>query len=539
MWWKKVGKWGLGLCTLGLTWGCTDEAYDLGNLDTEGIRIGDNVSGMLGTKSFTLKELLKDSTKVKADKAGDYYFTSVEQKTLKMADTPKVEDKEYQDIFDKGFGDMWSNTVVAKTGFEESIEDESEPIKLELSDDIKRLDSVILRKGTLQVDFTVSDLTDRNNKTEIKFSVELPEGFVLTDGTTHKDTVFTMKDMSGGKGKVLLPLKRITPGKEDIIRSTFTLSIPKDAGVTSKNGPQFHADAELKGVDYEVIYGQFALGATVEETVIEMDGLKDLFEGDAVLSFADPHIELTATQNIGIPIVADLRLSDGKKPTEIKGVRIEAPKTYTATAGVGMTSRTWIGGNQPANKEFAFVKNTDLAKIISGVPPTLTISGEAMSDSTVASFFRNPAGDPEMEIAVMIPLEPTEDFQVSMSQTIQDVFDADMVDMLFSSGEVELSGDIDNELPLDMELKLDVVDVTGKSVGINWKEQTVAAQSKEEVSFWISERDMPKLKEACDIQLKFTAKGSEKCKGVCLNEGQKISLKLKFKKEGGIVLSDL
>lgn len=542
---NRIGKWGLALCVLGLPLACTDDTYDLGLLDTEGIRLGDNVSGTLGNRSFTLSELLSDTTKLKTDAEGNY-FISFDQQMVVEVPVAKVEGKKYPDIFDKKVGQGWPSST--SPGIEVQLSQDSDPITLQLSDDVKALDSIILRTATLKVDFTVSNLEVKDDKTLLTIQIDLPTGYVLTDGSTTKDSTFIVQKLDNEgtgkkKGSLSLPLKSITPGDNDVIRSTFTFESPQGAKASSQTGPGFHADAALEDIDYEVIYGQFTSQIDIEPISIELDELSDLFEDDdAKLSFADPHIKLIGTQNSGIPIVATLRMDDGKMSTTIDSIRLEAPPIYTLEGE--RTSRIWIGNDPDAAEEgFIFFKNEDLANILTVVPTTpktLNIFGEAATD-TVSSFFRNPAQDPILDFTVEVPLEPTTDFRVSMSQTLEDVFDADLVDMLFSNGDVTLSGDIINELPLDMSLKLDIVDAKGKSIGINWEGQDVEALGKSTVEFRIEEKDMSKLKNknAADIKLTFTATGSKNAKGVCLNEKQKIELKLKFKKTGGIVLSDL
>jgi hypothetical protein len=493
-----------------------------------------------------MEDFLDDSSEsLKTDEEGNYYAFFEEKKILKAGVLPKVEDKEYASIGKDV--ENWNNDAIGTDGHSYEETDQV-AVELILSDNIHQLDSILLRKGTLQVDFTVKNLTNVNDKVFIDLSVELPKGYFLKDGTQKKDSTFTVEQLEGTSGirKGSLPMKlhRIIPGENDVCTFSYTLRILKDgiASCPPNLNPRFDATASLKDIEYEVIYGKFATATDIEETVIDLEGFDSLFEDEeSTLSFANPHIELIDTQKIGIPILFDMTIVSDKESATITDLRIEPPVAYTPDAK--KVNRIWIGDTNPNKEDFVFEENKEIAAILGTVPKSLTIHGKAFSDSTIAGFYVNPQPDQEVFFAVKVPLEPAESFRITSSETLSGVFDEDLLDLLFSNGEIELSGEINNELPLDMALKLDIVDADGVSIGIKWKEKTIEALGKSEVSFLISEEDMPLLKEkeADGILVFFTATGSKnaKVKGVCLNKDQKIDLKLKFKKKGGIVLGEL
>jgi hypothetical protein len=519
---------------------CVDEAYDLTNIDTDNLTIGDNVSGSLGTKSFSMEDFLDDSSEsLKTDEEGNYYVFFEEKKILQASAPPKVEDKQYASIGEDV--NEWDNNAIGQQEIKYTVEDKA-AVELGLSDNIRQLDSILLHKGTLQIDFTVGNLTARNDRVYIDLAVKLPKGYFLEDGTQRKDSTFIVQQLKNKKGSLSMKLRRIIPGKNDSFTFSYTLRIPKDGKATSSSKPRFEATASLKGVEYEVIYGKFATTLDIEETVIDLDEFDSLFEDEeATLSFANPHIELIDTQKIGIPILVDIDIAADDKSANITGLRIEPPVAYIP--GAEKINKFWIGATDPNSEDFTFKENKAVADILGTVPESLTIRGKASSDSTTSGFYVNPQPDQEFTFAVKVPLEPAESFRITSSETLGGVFDEDLLDLLFSNGQIELSGEINNELPLDMALKLDIVDADGASIGIKWKEETIDALGKSEVTFLISEKDMPLLKEkeADGILVSFTATGSKnaKVKGVCLNKDQKIDLKLKFRKKGGIVLKGL
>ncbi|MDR3126962.1 MAG: DUF4621 domain-containing protein [Tannerellaceae bacterium] len=532
---------------LALPLACVDEAYDFGNLNTDNITIGENVSGGLGTKSFLMTDFFKDSSNLKTDAEGNYYIFFEEKKILKASAPPKVEDKQYASIGKDVSG--WNDAAVGQQDLQYEVEDKA-VVELVLSDNIHQLDSILLRKGTLQVEFTVKNLNCEkdNNKTYIDLSVELPKGYFLEDGSQKKDSTFIVRQLKNGKGSLSMKLRRIIPGKDDTFFFSYLLRVPKDTpkgGVTSPSTPRFEASATLKGVEYEIIYGKFATTMDIDETSIHMEDFDDLFEDkDASLSFANPHIELTDTQKLGIPILVDINIVADQESAAITGIKIEPPLVYSPDAK--KLNKIWIGATKPEDKEgFVFKESKEVAKILGTVPESLTLHGKAISDSTTAGFYVSPQPDQEFIFAVKVPLEPAESFKITSSEILDGIFDEDLLELLFSNGEVELSGEIRNDLPLDITLKLDIIDAKGGSIGIKWDEKKVEARSSGNVAFLISETDMAKMTnektKADGIKIAFTATGSKsaKAKDICLNKDQKIELTLKFKKKGGIVLGEL
>ncbi|MDR3129037.1 MAG: DUF4621 domain-containing protein [Tannerellaceae bacterium] len=530
-------------CLLTLPLACVDEAYDLGNIDTDNITIGDNVSGSLGTKSFSLGDFLFDtsSESLKTDDEGNYYVFFEEKKILKAGTHPTVLGKQYgsseEDV------DNWQYPLPQTDNFTRVAKGSSDPIIFDLSKEIKVLDSMFLRTGTLKINFWLTNFKANDNKSEIKLSVTLPAGCFLKDGKTTKDSTYVVSKLKNYQGSISLDLGRIIPKENNGIQCSFSLTIPKGANVSVSNTPpRFKAETSLEKVEYEVLYGKFATTMDIEETVINFEEFDDLFEDeDATLSFADPHIELIDTQKIGIPILVDMDIANDQESVHIPGLKIAPPVAYSPDAK--KVNKIWIGATDPKKDDFFFEENKEVVDILGIVPELLTIHGKASSDSTTTGFYTSPQPDQELIFAVKVPLEPAEDFNLTSLETLDGVFDEDLIEILFSNGTIELSGEVINDLPLDIELNLDIIDAKGSSIGINWEKQSVKALSKAEVSFLISEKDMPKLKDkkADGILISFTAIGSKnpKVKGVCLNKEQTIDLKLKFKKKGGIVLRDL
>jgi hypothetical protein len=126
---------------------------------------------------------------------------------------------------------------------------------------------------------------------------------------------------------------------------------------------------------------------------------------------------------------------------------------------------------------------------------------------------------------------------VSVSDTIKDVFEKGLIDLLFNGGTVELSGTGRNDVPLDLGLGLTITGANNSPVGIVMEEQHISGGATADIlKFIIKESDMAKMKQARHIV--FTASTQPSGTEVHITPNQTLTLKLGFKKEGGIAVSN-
>jgi hypothetical protein len=127
--------------------------------------------------------------------------------------------------------------------------------------------------------------------------------------------------------------------------------------------------------------------------------------------------------------------------------------------------------------------------------------------------------------------------ETSVSDTIKNVFEKGLIDLLFSGGTVELSGTGRNDVPLSLGLGLTITGANNAPVGIIMEEQQISGGATADVlKFVIKESDMTKMKQARHIV--FTATTHPSGTDVHIKPDQTLTLKLGFKKEGGIAVSN-
>ncbi|OAV68610.1 hypothetical protein Barb6XT_00915 [Bacteroidales bacterium Barb6XT] len=326
------------------------------------------------------------------------------------------------------------------------------------------------------------------------------------------------------------------------------LNADKIDGLTVIDGKYVisYKDSVKVSLDYDVPAGAIGdLGRTfpIIKQSVKLKGLDELFQGtDNWLSFTDPHIKLTTYSNAGTPLSIDLTFeSENSRGNKMKAsVSNILTKTPASPSPLIDTTKIWIGGDpQAAEKEpgYTFEQNKELNNLLSITPSLINISGNVKTDATPS--YKN--AYTKIAYEVEVPLAPSSDFRAQISETMEDVFSEDLIDLLFASGEVVLWGTVSNGMPLDLSLNLIITDEKGKPVGIDFKKQAIGSfASKAPVSFTITENDIrKKMAEAKGIILEFEATGSEKAEGRCIRPDQKVELVLNFKKTGGIAIDKL
>ena len=117
----------------------------------------------------------------------------------------------------------------------------------------------------------------------------------------------------------------------------------------------------------------------------------------------------------------------------------------------------------------------------------------------------------ELRYAVELPLTPAPEFSAVSVERIEDAFDEDFVDYIFSDGSAKIYGEVTNEMPFDMSIEMVIMDENNVPVDIQFPAQ---------------------MKDARHIDLNLHLTGRDQSEA--LKKGQKTTFNLKLKKEGGI-----
>ena len=237
--------------------------------------------------------------------------------------------------------------------------------------------------------------------------------------------------------------------------------------------------------------------ASEDITTGDIDGL---FDGDFVLALTNPHITLKSNvKNASL----DCSLSIEAENTSKK----EATSSDFTLSTV--SPNIWIGPLDPKTDAFKFVKNEKLPGIVQIVPQKIHLSLSADSKQ-----WTNAPADAlsELRYAVELPLTPAPEFSAVSVERIEDAFDEDFVDYIFSDGSARIYGEVTNEMPFDMSIEMVIMDENNVPVDIQFPAQEVKGQSGE-VIFEITKEDMPKMKDARHIDLNLHLTGRDQRRG--------------------------
>lgn len=282
---------------------------------------------------------------------------------------------------------------------------------------------------------------------------------------------------------------------------------------------------------------------SVAESTVDLKETTDIFDAqDLILSFTDPHILMETSSNLNSTLKAQLDIKTGRPSS---GGSAEVVRNANVSfAFESLSNKLWIGPVDPKNNVYIYRK-APLDGLIKIAPTYLNLE-LSVDPADLAIPSLDPSAEAlfvKLNYAVEIPFSPAPDFKAEMNQILKDAFDDDFVDYIFTSGSVEIFGNVSNDLPLRFSMNLVITDANNEPVGITLEPQQVDAcqtngsSSKSKVSFLIAERDMAKMIHAKNIKIDFVAMGDEKIKGLSLNQKQEIKLELKLKKKGGIVIN--
>ena len=538
---------------------CIDKQYDLSDLDTDDITIGNDLTLPLGTGVISAGDIINvgDNDEITIDDAGNYVARYSGGIDVDMPGGVGFGDSE----FPESRLDIPLVPGKHPHDYPEDAEIELGESAVELNlttDDIARLDSVLFdnRNGAsrLGLELSVDNLRLDGGDAEMVFRASFPEGYRLA-AETGQDGSFTgseytctipMRELAGSQKTVRLLLQKAVVGADDRIAYNASLRIKKGSSLSVSGSPGLRISGGISSPDFRVIYGLIDDNFTAGQVDIATEGLDDLFDGDDnVLSFADPRIRLTAQSNIGIPLRASFAMTsvnDRSGATEsvtVDRITMNAPGAYGQTA----VSNIWLGASDrdvPAEYTFTACPVNDLIRIS---PDDIAIRTEVRTDTDLtdsrACFYPKDAFA-RIAYTAEIPLAPAADFRGQTDQTVDEVFDADLIDYLFSGGSAEIYGRVTNSLPPNFDMNLIVTDAADVPVGIDFEPQKVKGGGLgtdgevSDVSFVITEADMPKMKNARNLRIRLEAYCDDALAGRHLRPDQQAKLTLKLRKSGGI-----
>ncbi len=253
---------------------------------------------------------------------------------------------------------------------------------------------------------------------------------------------------------------------------------------------------------------------------VSTEELHNLFDGDFVLALENPHIKIKSG------------ITDAVLNCRLVMTSYGMNKNFTTYSDFPLTlsePNVWIGPIIPEQQEnYKFVENKETPMLLQVVPNNIHLDLYVDNDQAGTVPSETYA---QMSYCVELPFVPTKEFKATSTELIENAFDENFVDYIFSDGSAEIYGQIKNEMPFDLNVKMQILDENKNLLDIDLPAQEVKG-NEGNVVFKITKDDMPKMENARHINLQFDLIGRDN--NEALKKGQKVEMILKLKKEGGI-----
>ena len=251
-----------------------------------------------------------------------------------------------------------------------------------------------------------------------------------------------------------------------------------------------------------------------------IDGLDEMFPENFVLGLQYPTFTIDADVEGDGKIEGSLKLKGsqgayGSPPVE---------SVFTIASDFALESPS-----------YSATISKDIDQLIEGTPRQIDVA------ATIKSIGSGITALKSFKYILDLPFIPSARFRAMSTETIKNAFDETLVVYLFSSGTTTIYGTFNNEFPFNIDVKMYITDAAGKRLDIDLPPQQVVGKGPKEVSFAFQSKDLPKMKDARNIELELALSGRPKddttqVTGEYLNKNQKVTMALQLKTSGGIKL---
>jgi hypothetical protein len=214
---------------------------------------------------------------------------------------------------------------------------------------------------------------------------------------------------------------------------------------------------------------------------LSLTDLPDFLTSDDVcLDIANPRIVLDVTTNMGIPIVGTLNLTPYKNGAIVQDVNMEIDLSlpYSESSDKMVTKTLWIAANNNGAPADAIFVEAKLSNLIKAIPDSIVISISGGTDAAKSVVMETTADYVfDLKYMLEIPLAFGDDMRFVLSDVI-DVTEAGIGNIL-KMGEIQLVGWVDNALPLNFNVSIEMLDGDGNVLATEPVSQSIAACKKD------------------------------------------------------------
>ena len=297
----------------------------------------------------------------------------------------------------------------------------------------------------------------------------------------------------------------ISASSEETDISIFKKDIIMTVNASLQNSDGKIAIAKAKGI-FSYDFNQV--------TTVQLGELPDALKDDRMcIDLTNPRISLDINTNIGIPLSGSLEIvpyCDDQPVTENIITLENVVLPYSASASEDVAKGFCICNNKSSVPDgYEFIK-ADLSKILKQVPDSIQIRINGNAGGGVLSVVEPKAEYKfDVEYGITVPLSFGEDF----SMTAETEIDMTSVQKFTALGDFGITGQVVNETPLSLSVKLDILDGDGKIIPQS-KENTLSIGGKgtSDIEFFISPSDKSRAIAKARLTISITAVSDEAVK---------------------------
>lgn len=431
------------------------------------------------------------------------------------------------------YNDFQFNTIEAPWGY--AVIDSCNFTHLAIIISVELID-VVTENMQIVLDVTHPDMIGfAENPTVLTFSADV--GGIQIDSINVTNYNFADEDFSF--------LYSVKMQKADINRT---------ANISYQSNPRirisFYSTPE-ENIELGVVWGTInIIENSVHVDKFEISLLKTAFPY-ADFNFYNPSLQIITDGNLGVPLITTLLLAgekdgivDTTNPNSTEtadNLRLDSP----TEPGKEKHNFYYLARQEEDVPNGAIYRNFNINKIIQNKPDFIHYELMVGTDYSVhRPHFIDFTKELKMSIAykMLLPFSFEEGTSITLSDTITNIFDENLVDLLFydseKGGDVIITADAENTFPLDMTVNVAFLREDYTRLAIVVAPITLKKEG-DEFKIHIENKYFKFMSEAKHMEVSFTANHN----GMQTNDGKPIGLstmdyilikKLIFKKTGGL-----
>lgn len=424
--------------------------------------------------------------------------------------------------------------------------------------EIYSLDSLIMNSGSnILMDINIDNMPNLGaNPLNADIKLTFPKMLVFEEGQVNANNELVIKQaFVNGKLSKKINLRGLkfdgTPlgGKiniKDDVAFDVKVSVV-DPVISSEelNGKDIKVGVKvtMAGLAIRYAYGKFNynFGDLIKDQVISLSDIPEMLRGeDVVLDIANPVISISTESNIGIPVDAELSMTQikgGVKLTDNKlAFNIGLPKT--ASPSVFAKTGYWVSPSSAGMPSGYTYVEKNVSNLFKPVPDSISIGIKPSINMGYQHFIDLMANYKlKVKYDIKIPFSFGKDLSIALKDTI-DSINLDLNGLDLSTGKLELLAKITNSIPLNLNLSLKLMDANNNILATT-QDAIINAGSPDgkgvdsniKINIADNLQDLKNLKK---VELVFRATSSATVAGTPIKPSNYLKAELKARILGGI-----